>query len=107
MGLFILPGRLKKELGEVEKYLTGKTAFDMKTLADPENAMYKHADMIVQLVNDNGTENTPAKAKKIVTDYVNNACEQILECTAVFKNTEVGQAAFDRFMKEGLGLSEF
>ena len=107
MGLFILPGRLKKELGEVEKYLTGKTAFDMKTLADPENAMYKHADMIVQLVNDNGTENTPAKAKKIVTDYVNNACEQILECTAVFKNTEVGQAAFDRFMKEGLGLSKF
>ena len=107
MGLFILPGRLKKELGEVENYLTGKTQFDLKVLADPENPMYKHADMIVQLVNDNGTENTAVKAKKIVTDYVNNACEQILECTAVFKNTEVGQAAFDKFMKEGLGLSKF
>ena len=107
MGLFILPGRLKKELGEVENYLTGKTPFDLKALADPDSPMYKHADMIVQLVNDNGTENTPAKAKKIVTDYVNNACEQILECTAVFKNTEEGQAAFDRFMKEGLSLTKF
>ena len=107
MGLFILPGRLKKELGEVEKYLTGETKFDMKTLADPENPMYKHADMIVQLVNDNGTDNTAVKAKNAVTDYVNSACEQILECTAVFKNTDEGQAAFDRFMTEGLKLTKF
>lgn len=63
--------------------------------------------MIVQLVNDNGTENTAVKAKKVVTDYVNSACEQILECTAVFKNTDEGQAAFDKFMTQGLGLTKF
>ena len=35
---------------------------------------------------------------------VNGICEQILEYTAVFKNNEKGQKAFDRFMTEGLGL---
>lgn len=34
MGLFILPGRLKKELAEVEKYLTGTVAYDENALRD-------------------------------------------------------------------------
>lgn len=106
MGLFILPGRLKEELKTVETYLTGKTPLDLQQLSNPEHPMYKHAGMIVQLVNDNGSANTPAKAHKIVTDYVNHACEKILECTGVFKNDAAGQAAFDRFMTEGLGLHQ-
>lgn len=105
MGLFILPGRLKKELAEVENYLTGKTPLGPE-LGNPESPMYKHANMIVQLVNDFGTANDDKKAQQIVTDYVNNACEQILECTAVFKNDEQGQAAFDRFMQQGLSLTK-
>ena len=104
MGLFILPGRLKKELAEVEKYLTGENVLDLKALSDQENPMCKHAQMILQLVNDNGNANSAARAQKIVTDYVNVTCEKILECTGVFKNTELGQKCFDKFMTKGLNL---
>ena len=104
MGLFILPGRLKNELRAVESYLTGETALDLKAPSNEDSPMYKHAGMIVQLVNDHGSAVAPDQAHRIVTDYVNNACERILECKAVFKNTDSDQAAFDRFMREGLGL---
>ena len=30
--------------------------------------------------------------------YVNETCVRILECTAVFKNTEAGQEAFAKFL---------
>lgn len=104
MGLFILPGRLKNELAEVRKYLTGENLLDLKTLSDPENPMSKHAQMIVQLVNDNGSSNNSSRAENLVTDFVNTTCEKILECTGVFKNTEAGQKCFDKFMTEGLNL---
>ncbi len=104
MGLFILPGRLKKELAQVETYLYGATAYDEKALADENNAMHKHAGMIAALIRKHGTSLTPDKAHAAVIDYVNDACVQILECTAVFKNDEKGQAAFARFMQDGLEL---
>ncbi len=106
MGLFILPGRLKSELENVKMYLTGATPLNFEELGNPENPMTKHAQMIVQLINDNGAKNTKEKADKIVTNYVNKACEQILECTAVYKNTPQGQTAFQNFMKNGLNLKE-
>ncbi|MBE5762715.1 MAG: UDP-glucose--hexose-1-phosphate uridylyltransferase [Clostridiales bacterium] len=106
MGLFILPGRLQKEFAGIEDILTGKTPFDPKELTNPENPLSKHFGMIAQLVNDNGTSCNSVKAKGVITKYVNAACEEILECTAVFKNTEVGQAAFDKFLKEGLSLKD-
>ena len=106
MGLFILPGRLQKEFAGIEDILTGKVPFDAKELTNPENPLSKHFGMIAQLVNDNGTSCNSVKAKGVITKYVNAACEEILECTAVFKNTEVGQAAFDKFLKEGLNLKD-
>ena len=106
MGLFILPGRLDKEFAGIADILTGKTAFDPKELVNPENPLSKHLGMIAQLVNDNGTACTKVKANNVIRKYVNAACEEILECTAVFKNTEVGQAAFDKFLKEGLSLKD-
>ena len=106
MGLFILPGRLKNELAEVEKYLTGENLLDLKALSDPQNPMSKHAQMILQLLNDHGNGNTQERAEKLVIDHVNDTCEKILECTGVFKNTDIGQKCFDRFMREGLKLND-
>lgn len=106
MGLFILPGRLKNELESIKDYISGKKNLDLQELNNPENPMYKHAPTILQLVNDHGTSRDRVFADKVVTDYVNNACEQILECTAVFKYDEQGQAAFDKFMSKGLGAKE-
>lgn len=106
MGLFILPGRLKNELEEIKDYLTGKKNLDLKELSNPNDPMCKHAQTILQLVNDHGATRDRSFADKVVTDYVNNACEQILECTAVFKNDGQGQNAFAAFMSKGLGAIE-
>lgn len=102
MGLFILPGRLKNELEMVKEYLMNKTMGE--ELQDSENPLFKHANMIKELVEKNGNGHNKTDADKIVTDYINNACERILECTGVFKNDENGQKAFDKFMTQGLGL---
>ena len=55
--------------------------------------------MIAQLVADNGNNMKEEKAAEVITDYINNACEKILDTTAVFKNDEEGQAAFEKFIK--------
>ena len=106
MGLFILPGRLKTELEVIKDYLTGNKNIDFKELSDPENPMFKHAQTIIQLVNDHGSNRDRVYADRVVTNYVNDACEQILECTAVFKNDEKGQDAFVKFIEQGLGYKE-
>ncbi len=106
MGLFILPGRLKTELEVIKDYLTGNKNIDFKELSDSENPMFKHAQTIIQLVNDHGSNRDRVYADRVVTNYVNDACEQILECTAVFKNDENGQEAFIKFIEQGLGYKE-
>ena len=99
MGTFILPGRLKRELHEVVKILDGDVAYDSVSLHSPDNVLVKHADMIDNLVKEFGTKNSLEEAIKIITDYVNKTCEKILGCTAVFKNTEKGQAGMRRFLE--------
>ena len=55
--------------------------------------------MIAQLVADGGTNMSEEAAERAITDYINTACEKILDTTAVFKNTEDGQDRFDRFIR--------
>ena len=40
-----------------------------------------------------------AEAEKAVKEYINETCKEILECTAIFKNTEIGQEHLDKFVK--------
>lgn len=99
MGVFILPGRLAKEMSDMRDILTGKTPLDFEAIAKDEHPLHKHLGMITQLVVDYGTGISEKKAGEAITDYINNACEKILDTTAVFKNTEKGHAAFDRFIR--------
>lgn len=98
MGLFILPGRLAGEMAQIRDILTGKTPLDFKALSDEQHPLRKHLGMITQLVVDNGTACSDEVAENAVTDYINNVCEQILDTTAVFKNDQEGQDAFDEFI---------
>ena len=98
MGLFILPGRLASEMTQIRNILTGKTPLDFKALSDEQHPLHKHLGMITQLVVDNGTACSDEVAENAVTDYINNVCEQILDTTAVFKNDQKGQDAFDEFI---------
>ena len=98
MGVFILPGRLAKEMSDMRDILTGKTPLDFEAIAKDEHPLHKHLGMITQLVVDYGTGISEKKADEAITNYINNACERILDTTAVFKNTDEGQAAFDKFI---------
>lgn len=99
MGMFILPGRLKKELSGAAAILSSGKKPDFSALQE-DPALGKHAEMIEQIGNEYGYSMTMEEAERRVKEHVNRVCLDILECTAVFKNTEEGQAAFDRFMKE-------
>lgn len=98
MGLFILPGRLKKQLSMIADILCGKEKYDIAALSDPENYLYVHRNMIEELVGSVKT-NSYDEALKAVTDRVNVTCKNILGNTAVFKNDEKGAAGFEKFLK--------
>lgn len=99
MGLFVLPGRLKKQLYMIAEMLCGKEEYDEKALNDKENYLYAHKDMIKELISE-GKLSDMAKAEAKVTDYVNKACKNILFNTAVFKQDENGEAGFIRFLNK-------
>ncbi len=96
MGIFILPGRLQKEMQGVVDIIAGDKAYDEKELTNPENPLAKHKDMIDEL------RKVPYKnreeAENAKTEYINDTCRRILDTTAVFKNTDEGQKAFAKFI---------
>ena len=99
MGLFILPGRLDRQLAEVQQYLTREVKYSREKLADD---MKVHSDMIEKLMKEN-PKCTPKEAELNVKDEVNRVCECILDNTAVFKKDEAGVAAFEKFLSS-LGI---
>ncbi len=97
MGLFILPGRLKKQLNMIAEILCGKVEYNQEELSDKDNYLYAHRDMIKEMVAE-GLSSDMASANARVTDRVNKTCKNILFNTAVFKNDENGKKGFDRFL---------
>ena len=99
MGLFILPGRLKRQTAAIADILCGKAAVTDEQLADPAHDLHVHRDMIAALRRLLGhMPVSEAEANAAITDYINRTCRDILCCTAVFKNTERGQAGFLAFL---------
>lgn len=94
MGLFILPGRLDRQLAEVEKYITREVKYSRASLADD---MKIHADMIEKLMKENPKASV-AEASLAIKEEVNRVCEDILDNTAVFKKDEKGFTAFEKFL---------
>lgn len=102
MGMFILPARLKRQLGEIAQIMCGKTPYDKDAIADPSHSLYVHRDMIAKLMA-RGTVRDEKAANRLITDYVNDVCVHILENTAVFKADNDGKVAFNRFL-QSLGI---
>lgn len=104
MGLFILPGRLKKQLSDVADIVAGKVNYCEEELFKEDHPLYVHRNMIKELVAKGVTKNIP-DAQKRVTEYVNVVCKNILDNTAVFKKDENGWKGFIRFL-ESAGLKQ-
>ena len=98
MGLFILPARLKRQLGEAKEFLSGARAYDRGALAED---MRIFAPMLERLLS--GGTTTSAQAETLLRKEVENACENILGNTAVFKRNEKGDSALKAFA-ESCGL---
>ena len=99
MGLFILPARLKRQLGEVKQYLTGERAYAVAALSED---MRIFAPMIGRLLSAHGRLSA-AEADAVLKSEVEETCRAILGDTAVFKRTEEGRTALLSFLA-GAGL---
>ena len=102
MGLFILPGRLKKQLAMIAEILVdGKYNEDID---NADNYLYVHREMIKDLLASSSPK-TIEQATEVVYGRVNETCRAILGNTAVFKANEVGEKGFKAFLN-GLNIFE-
>ena len=98
MGLYILPARLKRQFGDIANILARNVEYKPEEIANPENDLYVHRDMIANLMEKHTKVKDLAKANAIITDYVNSVCAEILYNTAVFKKDNQGVKAFNEFL---------
>ena len=97
MGLFILPGRLKKQIGMIAEILSGKVVYDYNALSDKENYLNAHKEMIKEMI-EQGLSDSLEDAENRIIDRINHTCKNILDNTAVFKNNQLGKVGFERFL---------
>ena len=91
MGLAVLPARLKGEMAHLkEAILAGK---DLR--ADEELA--KHADWVEEFLP-KYTDITKENIMDILHEEIGQVFNQVLEDAGVYKQTEEGRAAFERFV---------
>ena len=95
MGLFILPGRLKTELAELEAFLTGE-----REMVRPEESdmSAKHFDWVQGIVSEHGLCKDHEAAAALLRSEVAKVCAQVLADAGVYKQDENGLAGFLRFM---------
>ena len=96
MGLFILPGRLLTELGELAKYLTGEIALD--TVPDEDSPLAKHYGWVCDIAKKTGTGLTAEQAEAAIHAALGVKCARVLADAGVYKQTAEGRAAFLRFL---------
>ena len=91
MGLAVLPARLKKEMAVLESaILQGSNIREDEVLA-------KHADWAEKWMAEN--EVTAENIHGIVQDEIGKVFSKVLECAGVYKRTEEGMKAFERFIE--------
>lgn len=95
MGTFILPARLKRQLGMIEKALATKTDFETLLAKSPDLKI--HETLFREL--ESLESEKPIQYDKEIRNYVSNVCREVLLNTAVFKDDEKGQTAFYDFLK--------
>ncbi len=104
MGLFILPGRLKDELQQLECYLTGEKPLKEPAANDPS---FKHFPWITELAAKTGTGLKKEEARRALDTAVADVCSQVLADAGVFKQTEDGLRGMLAFLAaQGLHKAE-
>lgn len=105
MGLAVLPGRLKEELGQIAAYLTGEAPVNPDQLMNDSHPLHAHAAWILSLVERYGTSCGAEQAQAIVEAETGDKFLNVLQDAGVYKRTEQGSAAFKRFLAS-MGLNQ-
>lgn len=92
MGLAVLPARLKKEMASLEAALLNGVNIR------EDEVLEKHADWAEKWMAEN--EVTAENIHDIVQREIGKVFAKVLECAGVYKRTEEGMAAFDRFVEK-------
>ncbi|MNC63279.1 Galactose-1-phosphate uridylyltransferase [compost metagenome] len=98
MGLAVLPGRLLQELDEIAGILKGEWGADGEWNKN-EHPLSKHAEWIGELITRYGSSLTEQEATAAMQREVGLKFAAVLADTGVYKRTEAGMAAYDRFME--------
>jgi|GEM_PF-1231 len=96
MGLAVLPGRLKTELGIISALLSGTDENLLST--SQKESIEKHQPWIAEMREKYPLPLSPERADLVLQDEVGQIFARVLEDAGVFKNTPEGVAAFERFM---------
>lgn len=95
MGLAVLPGRLKEELNILQEYLP---EMDWEKRIREDERVGKHLQWCREMVEK--AEVTRENAATYLQEEVGRKFSLVLEHAGVFKRTEKGQQAFERFVDE-------
>jgi UDPglucose--hexose-1-phosphate uridylyltransferase len=97
MGLFILPGRLLKELEDLKPYLTGARPID--DAPAPGDALEKHYPWVRDIAARCGTAHTPQAAEALLRRELGAKCAQVLSDAGVYKHTPQGDRVVVSFLQ--------
>lgn len=92
MGLAILPGRLKKELDDIEKVINLE---NWKEKIINDKALEKHLSWCEKM-----KEKYERVDRKVIEDEVGKTFKRVLEDAGVFKQTKEGIEGFKRFLEK-------
>lgn len=95
MGLAVLPARLKDEMDKLADVILAGA-----DLARMDDVLQKHADWTAEFLKkyQPGERNSKDKVMEILHKEIGDVFMQVLEDAGVYKRTESGMKAFDRFL---------
>lgn len=94
MGVFVLPGRLKHELDLVKRSLMGES---INSQEYPEVEI--HLDWVASMKKSVNTPLSEDDANALIQQEMGRICFEVIDCAAVFKDTEDGRLGFTKFME--------
>lgn len=93
MGLAVLPARLDEDMGTLIKVLTGETTIDVV-----KDLLPHHLPWMEAIVAKVGTSLEAPQALTVLQKAIGDRFAEVLECAGVYKMTDQGLAAFDKFI---------
>ncbi|MEJ8304098.1 UDP-glucose--hexose-1-phosphate uridylyltransferase [Saccharibacillus sacchari] len=98
MGLAILPGRLKDELEQIGRVLSGDAALLAAAESDTSHVLSQHLPWVNELIAAHGCNLAPEAAKGLIELEVGAKFTEILGHAGVYKTDAEGREAFFRYV---------